>query len=217
MKNKHISIILESIAYSYPLIIVLLFLISIPRDYLSDLVYSYQLNIYLPSKLVVLLFLIIFGLHIAKMAVTTEEGSVAKSLLISELSMTLILNKLFLIQLTGLIIDQYLFIRIPNSIFVIINVFSFALMLVGIIILLVIIGIAIIKLISKSKRALKKPQINIGPVEVPVPTVDMNKQSILPALLITLIVFGLLFYAAYDLYQITQDNRWQPPTAASEY
>lgn len=217
MKNKHTSIILETIAYSYPLIIVLLFKISIPRDYLSDLVYSYQLNIYLPSELVALLFLIMFGLHIIKMAVTTSEENVTKNLLISELLMTLILNKLFLIQLTGLIIDQYLFIRIPNSIFVIINAFSLALMLVGIVLLFVMIVIAIIKLISKNKRALKKPQINIGPVEVSVPTVDMNKQSILPALLITLIVFGFVFYAAYDIYQITQDNRWQPPSATSEY
>ncbi|WOO88252.1 hypothetical protein R2F61_04820 [Mollicutes bacterium LVI A0078] len=216
MKNKRISIILKGVAYSYPLIIAVLFLVSISRDYLSDLVYSYQLNIYFPSKLVVLLYLIIFVLHIVKMAVTTSEESVTRSLLLSELCMTLILNKLLLIQLTGLIIEQYKFNRIAPSILGIINAFSLALMLVGIILLFVMIGIAIIKLIPKIKEALKKPQINLGPVGVPVPTVDMSKQSILPALLVTLIVFGLLFYAAYDLYQITQDNRWQPPTETSE-
>ncbi len=217
MKNKHSSLAWEAFAYGYLLVIVLLSLVNISNPYLSDLVYSYKLNIYIPAKFIALIFIMVFAIHIIKMLISQSNNKVITSLLLSELSLTLILNKLILIQFTGLIIDQNMFLKIPANIFGVINMISTILMLVGIIIVLIPIGKSVIRFVLTTLAILSKPKIEIGPVEVPVPSIDMNKQSILPALIITLIVFGLMFYLAYDLYQIIQDNSWQPMYETSEY
>lgn len=209
--------ILELIGFGYPLLIVLIAIIPIQADYLSTLVYRLKLNIYLPPELIAFIFLVVFAIYIVRIVKSPSNLRLLTSLLITELTLTLIVNKLLLVQLIDLIVSEHIFLKIPSYLLDLVSRISFGLFVIGVIILFVGTIRLMLRLIANLKAKLKEPQIDIGPVEVQIPRVNMNTQSIIPALIITIVIFGIMFYIVYDIYQITQDNRWEPSTQIREY